>query len=202
MGTPWGDRVFEATAAAVDALEPLADRGWDACAGGLEWTCRQTAAHIASGLLRYAAQLAAQTDDGYLRFAVTVADDEPPAELLRIIHGCGRVLAAVVDRSPTDVQAWHWGPTDPSGFAAMGIGELLVHTYDITQGLGHDWRPPSGLAQAVVDRLPDGPPAVDDPLALLLWATGRSELEGHDRVHEWVWRAASRPGSYVDGQPP
>ncbi|QYG95134.1 hypothetical protein HC251_23700 [Iamia sp. SCSIO 61187] len=192
MGTPWGDRVFEATAAVVDALGPLADHGWDARAGGLEWTCRQTAAHIASDLLRYAAQLAGRTDDAYLRFAVTVADEAPPDELLRIIHGGGHVLAAVVDAAPTDARAWHWGPTDRSGFAAMGVGELLVHTYDITQGLGHDWRPPPALAAVVVERLHAGSAALDDPADVLLWSTGRIEIEGLDRVDDWVWRAAAR----------
>jgi hypothetical protein len=192
MGTPSGEQVVRATRVVVGTLEPLADRGWDTPAGDLEWTCRQTAVHIASDLITYAAQLAGHTDDAYLRFAVTVSDDEPPAELLRILCGCGLVLAAVVDRSPADARAWHWGPTDASGFAAMGIGELLVHTYDITHGLGHDWQPPRDLAQAVVSRLHQDDPAIDDPSTLLLWSTGRIDIDGLDRVDRWVWRAASR----------
>jgi uncharacterized protein (TIGR03083 family) len=192
MGMPWGHQVVGATSAVIDVLEPLDARRWDAPAGDLEWTCQQTAAHIASGLVRYAAQLAGHTDDAYLRLAVTVADDEPPTELLRIIHGGGRMLAAVVDGTPADARAWHWGPTDASGFAAMGIGELLVHTYDITRGLGHERHPPRPLAQAVVERLVDGAPAVDDPSALLLWSTGRIDIGGVDRRDEWVWRAALR----------
>lgn len=191
MGTPGAEQVVGATSAALDALEPLTDRSWNTRAGELEWTCHQTAAHIASDLLRYAAQLAGQTDDAYLRFEVTVSDDEPPAELLRIIHGCGHALAAVVDRSLADVRAWHWGQTDASGFAAMGIGELLVHTYDITHGLGQAWWPPRDLAQMVVSRLHDEVPAVDDPSALLLWSTGRIDIDGLHHVDGWVWRAAS-----------
>ncbi len=74
----------------------------------------------------------------------------------------------------------------------MGIGELLVHTYDITRGLGHDWRPPRDLAQAVVSRLNGGAPAADDTSALLLWSTGRIDIAGLDHVDDWVWRAASR----------
>jgi hypothetical protein len=27
-------------------------------------------------------------------------------------------------------RAWHWGPTDPSGFAALGVNETLMHTYE------------------------------------------------------------------------
>jgi hypothetical protein len=74
----------------------------------------------------------------------------------------------------------------------MGIGELLVHTYDITHGLGQDWQPPRALAQAVVARLHPDAPAIDDPCALLLWSTGRIDIDGLDRVDTWVWRAASR----------
>jgi hypothetical protein len=140
MRTPWGEQVAGATSAVLDALEPLVHRGWNTRAGNLERNCHLTAAHVASGLIKYAAQLVAHTHDAYLRFGATSSDDEPPAELLRIIRGCGLVLAAVIDRSPADARAWHWGPTDPSGFAAMGIGELLVYTYDITHGLGHEAR--------------------------------------------------------------
>jgi hypothetical protein len=79
--------------------------------------------------------------------------------------------------------------SDAAGFAAMGVAEALVHTYDITQGLGVTWRPPDPLSQLVVARLlPDAPPG--RATQVLLWATGRADLEGHPRVSEWVWRAA------------
>jgi len=72
----------------------------------------------------------------------------------------------------------------------MGVAEALVHTYDIAQGLGVAWLPPDSLARSAVDRLlpdaPNGPAG-----AILLWATGRTDLEGHPRVSDWVWRAAS-----------
>src|SRR2546421_8724454 len=144
----WGKRVVDATSAVVDPLVPVADRDWNSSAAGLEWTCSQTAIHIAHDLLKYAAQLAGQTGDSYLRFRVTASSEESPEELLRIIHGAGRVLSSVIGSSPIDARAWHYGPTDASGFAAMGIGEMLVHAFDIARGLGVDWRPPSDLAEA------------------------------------------------------
>jgi hypothetical protein len=191
MRARWGELVVDATSAVLDTLEPFTGRRWDMQAGDLEWTCHETAVHVASDLIKYAAQLAGHIDDTYLRFDVTASDDESPEELLRIIHGCGRVLASVVDSAPRDARAWHWGPTDASGFAAMAIGELLVHTYDITRGLGSDWLPPRDLAQAVVARLHEGGRMVDDPSALLLWSTGRIDIAGLDHVDDWVWRAAS-----------
>jgi hypothetical protein len=88
------------------------------------------------------------------------------------------------------------GATDRSGFAALGMGELLVHTFDLASGLGSDWRPPAPLAGLVVDRLLSGAArdddAPDDGAALLLWATGRIELDGRPPAGDWVWRAALR----------
>ncbi|MEU3734634.1 hypothetical protein AB0E81_35365 [Streptomyces sp. NPDC033538] len=41
----------------------------------------------------------------------------------------------------------------------MGVAEILLHTNDITCGLGVDWLPPASLCAAVLDRLfPDAPP--------------------------------------------
>jgi hypothetical protein len=175
---------------AADALGPLVDHDWTRLAGDLEWTCAQTAIHLANDLAKYAAQLAGRVDDAYLRFGLVVAPDETPGELLRIVTSAAQLLVAAVDTAPDDARAWHWGPTDPSGFAAMGVGELLVHTYDITSGLGVDWHPPAGLAQIVLARLlPDIPH--DDPATGLLWATGRIDVAGRPPAQDWVWHAAT-----------
>ena len=83
--------------------------------------------------------------------------------------------------------AWHWGMCDASGFAAMGTAEVLVHTFDITQGLGVAWLPPDSLSEGVVARLlPDLPPG--PPAQTLLWSTGRAVFEGRPPVTDWVWR--------------
>jgi hypothetical protein len=190
VGQTWGQRVVNATSAVEDVLAPLTDSDWGVRAGDLEWTCAETAIHIAHDLLKYAVQLAGQTRDSYVRFRVTAPNDESPEELLRIIHGSGRVLGSVVDSAPAEARAWHYGPTDASGFAAMGIGEMLVHTFDITRGLSVDWRPPTDLAQAVISRLQQGAPAIDDPVEQLLWSTGRIDRPGVDHVDSWVWRAS------------
>jgi hypothetical protein len=79
--------------------------------------------------------------------------------------------------------------SDAAGFAAMGVAETLVHTYDITQGLAMAWLPPEPLCQLVVDRLLPNSPS-GRATEILLWATGRADLKGHSRVSKWVWRAA------------
>jgi DNA-binding transcriptional LysR family regulator len=109
--------------------------------------------------------------------------------VLRIAAACGRLLSVAVDGAGLGPVAWHWGMSDAAGFAAMGVAEVLVHTYDITQGLGVAWLPSEPLSRLVAARLlPDSPsgPASE----VLLWATGRADLPGHRRVREWVWRTA------------
>ena len=75
----------------------------------------------------------------------------------------------------------------------MGVAEVLLHTYDIAQGLAVTWLPPTSPSAAVLDRLfPDAPPG--DPTQVLLWCTGRGELENFSRRTSWVWKA-ERPDS-------
>jgi uncharacterized protein (TIGR03083 family) len=170
-------------------LTPHDEMDWEVPAGSLEWSCRKTAAHVAHDLLAYAAQVAGRASAGYLAFDLAVAPDAAPRELLQLISACGRLLSSAVANAEAGLVAWHWGMSDAAGFAAMGVAETLVHTYDITLGLGVTWVPPEPLCQLVVDRLlPNSPPG--PATEILLWATGRADLEGHPRVSEWVWRAA------------
>ncbi len=118
-----------------------------------------------------------------------VRDDASPRDLLRIVTGAGRLLSIALAASDTSVRAWHWGPTDPSGFAALGVNETLVHTYDITEGLGIRWHPPESLCSAVLTRLFPHAPA-GDPVQVLLWSTGRTHLPGRPRLTSWVLKAA------------
>lgn len=184
-----GHDVEEAVAEMVAVLTPHEEADWRVRAGGLEWSCWATAAHVAHDLLAYAGQVAVRALDGYLPCDLVVAPGASPRELLAVVTACGRLLGNAVATAPAGPVAWHWGMSDAAGFAAMGVAEALVHTYDITQGLGVTWRPPDPLSQLVVARLlPDAPPG--RATQVLLWATGRADLEGHPRVGEWVWRAA------------
>jgi hypothetical protein len=170
------------------ALEPYVDSDWSVLAGSLDWSCWRTAAHVAHDLLAYAAQIAAQPAGRYLPFDVIVRSEAAPADVLDIVRACGELLSSALDTATADTRAWHWGPTDPTGFAALGVTEILVHTWDICQGLGLPWRPPADACSAVLDRLrPDAP--AGDPVDLLLWATGRVPLdEDHPRQSSWVLR--------------
>jgi enamine deaminase RidA (YjgF/YER057c/UK114 family) len=165
---------------------------WDVPAGTLAWSCRDTAAHIAHDLLAYAGQVAAGPDDAYLPMDLTVRAAATPAQVVTVVEAAGTLLErAVAAAGPAD-RGWHWGPTDPGGFAALGMNELLNHAYDIGQGLGTGWRPPAGPAAQVLARLfPDAPGG--DPADVLLWCTGRIALPGRPRRTRWIVRAAVNP---------
>jgi hypothetical protein len=74
----------------------------------------------------------------------------------------------------------------------MGVNEILMHTWDIAQGLGLAWMPPPDLAAGVLDRLFPHLPGRPGPDAAhtLLWATGRIALTDHPRRGSWTVRAA------------
>src|SRR4051794_6492934 len=138
-------QVLDAVEAMLAALRPQVDRDWQVPAGPLEWSCQETAAHVANDLAKYAAQLAGRATDRYLPFDLVPFPAATTTDILDIVAACGRLLAAVVERAGPAARAWHWGMADAAGFAAMGVGEVLVHTHDITSGLGVDWWPPGDL---------------------------------------------------------
>ena len=181
--------VEQAVAEMARVLTPYESRDWQVPAGSLEWSCWTTVAHVAHDLLAYAGQVAASPGSAYLPFDLVIEADAPPRDVLQVIIASGRLLSSALAAAEPGARAWHWGPTDPGGFAALGVNEILVHTYDITQGLGISWLPPEGLCAAVLARLfPDAPES--DPAQVLLWCTGRTELEDRPRVTSWIPQAA------------
>ncbi len=174
----------------VRVLSRYTDQDWRTVpAGGLTWSCWTTAAHVAHDLLAYAAQVSAHPTTAYLPFDLSIRDSAGPAEVLDVVTACAGLLTSMVTTADPATRAWHWGPCDPAGFAAMGVAETVLHTVDITRGLGVDWTPPADLCAGVLARLFPTAPA-GDPVAVLLWQTGRGELPGHERLTSWVWRAA------------
>lgn len=196
-----------AVALAVGVLRAAEDADWDVPAGSLEWTCWETGEHLADDLFSYAAQLApAQPPLGtHVPFAWGRERPGAPANairadrtagvagLLQVLEATGAMLAAIVATRGPEVRAHHvFGVSDPEGFAAMGIVETLVHTYDIAEGLGLTWTPPADLCRRVLHRLfPDVPPGAE-PWATLRWATGRGELPGQPVVTGWRWYGTVR----------
>jgi len=186
------DLVSEATAEMWRALGDSLNSDWNVLAADLEWSCRGTAAHVADDLFSYASQVLAQPLDNYLPIEATVDVEATPEDLLRSVAMCGELLRLAAASAPRDVRAWHpCGTSDPEGFAAMGIVEVLVHTHDIAGGLGVEWEPPRELCAPVLLRLfPNAPQGV--PSEVLLWATGRAELGDRPRLADWRWDSSVR----------
>jgi hypothetical protein len=195
------DDVREVVAAAVGALYSRRDSDWSVPAGDLEWTCWETAEHIADDLFAYAAQLAGGVTHRYVPFVRTArrpgadtttmqAETETgPDGLFEVLTSCGGLLAAVVAVTPPDVRACHtFGLGDAEAFAAMGVLETAVHTGDIARGLGVTWRPDDDVCARVLARLmPEI--EIDEAGAweTLRWATGRTDLPGRPHRTRWRW---------------
>ena len=199
------DNVDAAVHSAIAMLRRAEADAWDYRAGRLKWTCRETVEHIADGLFFYAAQLGPRTPplEGQVPFAVATRRSGGPAlavsadrsagtdGLLLVLESSAALLSAMVRTSPRLLRAHHSvGVTDPEGFAAMGVVEILVHSHDMAEGLGLDWNPSADLCDRVLARLFPDAPKDADPWPALLWSTGRIALPGRPRRTGWHWSPA------------
>ncbi|OLR91496.1 maleylpyruvate isomerase N-terminal domain-containing protein [Actinokineospora bangkokensis] len=209
------DDVDTATWWLVDTLSPATDRDWTARAGELTFTCWETAEHLTDDLLSYATRVALRRHPTartppfawakrHPEGPMTLAPADPaagPPGLLQVIEAYGACLSAALRTAPPTHRAWHvYGESDPEGFAAMATVELLVHGWDITQGLSLPWNPPPGLSTQALHRLFPHAPTTTDPDTTLLWATGRTALPTHPRLTEWRWYSEPHPNTA--GEPP
>ncbi|MEV7975950.1 GNAT family N-acetyltransferase [Streptomyces sp. NPDC086519] len=186
-----GDQITEAVAGCVAALRPAVARDWtEVTAGGLDWNCHETAVHVADDLVAYAANLAGRAQDAYVPFELKLDEGTDNSGLLHVIETTGALLAATVRTASRQVRAFHPYPfrsADRAGFAGMGIAEVLLHTHDMTQGLGLPYRPAEELAESVLAYLFPHVQPGPTPWQTLLWATGRGELPGRAPVTDWRW---------------
>jgi hypothetical protein len=208
-GTVSAGDVEHAVRLSVSTLRGAVAPDWSAKAGSLEWDCWETVEHLADDLFSYAAQLGPENPplDTHVPFAwrrkkpggpanVIFADrDAGPAGLLQVLEASGALLTAIVRTAPPTVRSHHiFGAADPEGFAAMGIVEILVHTYDIAEGLSISWTPPADLCNRVLARLFPDAPTDTERWPTLLWATGRAELPDRPCLTKWRWYGAPRAG--------
>ncbi|MEV6955846.1 GNAT family protein [Streptomyces sp. NPDC051183] len=183
--------VDKAVSLTTQALRGVAHLDWGKQAAGLDWSCYDTAVHVAGDFAGYAAQLTGRATDSYVPFEITADPGTTPDGLIRIIGATGGLLSAAVRAARPGDRAWHpYGSAGADGFAAMGVVETLLHTHDILSGLGvHDWEACPDLSAQVLDRLFPHVPRGNDAWRTLLWATGRGELPGLARQTTWRWYA-------------
>ncbi|MFF4444266.1 DinB family protein [Streptomyces sp. NPDC001502] len=205
-----GKHVRRAVAHCLDALGGIPAAQWHDRAGGLEWTRWETLEHLADDLLTYALRFGLAEPMGVPRVPLRVTRDRPggpanvifgdrdagPEGLLTVVEACGGLLASVVETAAATTLAPHvFGASDPEGFAAMGVVETVVHTHDITQGLGRGGEPPQDLCEWALARLFPDVPVIGTPWSTLLWATGRIEMPDRPRRTNWRWYGSPRSSS-------
>lgn len=199
-----GDHVRRAVTLAAETLGAAPDEAWDRQAGPMDCDCWDAMDHLNNGLFSYALRLA--LPGGYAKGGPTIRWDRPgdlplpiitdreagPGRLLAVMVAMGNLIAASAETAPPWLRSWHiWGVGDPEGYAAMGVVETLLHTFDIAEGLGVEWNPPTDLCEAGRARLFPEAPADTDPWETLLWASGRGDLPGFARRSEdWGWHSA------------
>lgn len=181
---------------------------WDRPAGTLEWSCWETAEHLADDLFAYAAQLGPQAPAAVTHVPFVWRREAPgrpanvifaehgggPEGLVQVLEACGALHVAMVRTASPGARAFHvFGTTDPEGSAAMGLVELFVHAEDLARGLGLDWEAPEAICARVLKRLFPTAPTDAAPWETLLWATGRGDLPGRERLTRWQWDSTPRP---------
>lgn len=185
------------------SLRQFPDDRWELQAAGLDWTCRETMAHILDDLGFYAMQLSGtHGHEGYaplMEFSLTPGRPSCtfwPEEkggtraVLDCLDAVGGLLVAVVASVPADRTGWHpRGNPDRSALAAMGIVELVLHTHDILGAHHIDYRAPAEIVAPCLDRIFAHATRSDDPWRDLLAATGRT---AESRGHAWHWDSTAR----------
>ena len=166
---PYADDLRRAADEAIALLSTLPDDSWDVKAHNLEWSCRETAAHLDDDLVAYAMQLSGSSppQDRYVDFLESGPWREGGPRLLlypnpaagtvgltACLDAAAGVLCSVVSTVPPERRGYHtFGNSDASGFAAMGTVELVLHTFDILTAHGIAYRPEDDITRRVLARL-------------------------------------------------
>ncbi len=168
------DCVQAAAAVVVAALEPGLDADWSVRAGELDWTVDRTISHMTGAPAKYAFYLSSRSTRYVAIRAGWPVDDATRQERLEAIEACAAALAGVAATAPKDAFGFHvGGMQNAEQFLAKACYELLIHTYDVTRGLGLPYQPPEELSRLVIEH---HYPSRDEQRPVwpyLLWLSGR-----------------------------
>lgn len=177
-------------------LAPTINLDWEVSTPDLNWTQSQTAIHTMRACLEYSYQVVGKRMDTYQPVLFEKKDKATPAEYLPMISTASRILQKAIKDSDLSDRAWHaYGISDPIGFAAMGVVEVSVHTYDLAKGFGIEFIPNAVAAEFAIERIFSGTteyPTFRTHGELLLWLAGRIELSGVPRRQGWKWNGTPR----------
>ncbi|MGA1670564.1 MAG: hypothetical protein ACO39F_06720, partial [Candidatus Nanopelagicaceae bacterium] len=130
-----GAHVVSAADELARVLTPTTTLDWEQLTPDLTWTQSQTAIHTMRACLEYSYQVVGKKLDTYQPVLFEKKEAATPLDYLMMIPTAARVLSKVVATAEPSDRAWHaYGESDPIGFAAMGVVEVSVHTYDLAKG--------------------------------------------------------------------
>jgi hypothetical protein len=182
--------VRRAAAICRGTLAPALTADWSVPAGPLTWTCRDTLDHICDALGFYCGQLATHANGPRPRFRNGDLAASVP-NLFDALDAGAAMLGAIAASTPADARAWHrMGTSDPEGFLAMACEEILVHTWDISQGQGVLMAVPDDLAAATLHRIFPWAPTGCTAWEAQLWCSDRIALPGRGKIGTWGWHGA------------
>jgi hypothetical protein len=185
-----GDAVRSATASLRDLLGRVPDG--EAAVPVMEGTVSFVVEHIAGSLAHYAHDLVVGPTEVWATELRRLPDAGLP-KMAASVGAWAEVLARTLDTASPSERGWHpFGGPDPAGYAAMACVEVLVHGADIAGALHLTWAPSTELAGAALDRLFPEVERTHDPIADLVWATGRADPAGV-RPRRDAWRYATAP---------
>ena len=168
------DCVEAAAAVVVAALEPAIDADWSVKAGDLEWNVDHTIAHMTGAPAKYAFYLSSRSTRYVAVRAGWPEADATRQERLEAIGACAAALAGVAATAPPGTVGFHVsGMRNAEQFLAMACEELLVHTYDVSCGLGLPYEPPDDLCRLVVEHCYPGHDEERPAWPFLVWLSGR-----------------------------
>ena len=194
-----GRHVVVAADELAKVLTPFVDQDWSITTPDLIWTQAQTAIHTMRACLEYSFQVVGKRMDTYQPVLFEKKDVATAQDYLTMIPTAARVLHHVVAMASPDDRAWHaYGISDPTGFAAMGVVEVSVHTYDLALGFGGAFTPLDTPSEFAINRLfkdtvETNPQFKSEPAGKqLLWYAGRIPLAGLERRQGWKWNGLVR----------
>jgi hypothetical protein len=167
----------------IETWQSGLDLDWSFPAGTLEWSCRKTAEHAVDTVFAPAFFLASRRQHAYPAFQdLRAAPDATIADLVDGLRATTNMLWAVIVTADPDVRAIirrrpAVETAAPQDFAPRGALELIVHTHDISTGLGIPFDPPRDLCSRLFAHTRNWPQEVieptDDSWSDLLASRGR-----------------------------
>jgi Mycothiol maleylpyruvate isomerase N-terminal domain len=201
----WARTVEGVVAELRTLLGALTPGQWEAAAAHVGWTCWRTAEHIAGDFAHYAGQVIGAPRGRYVAYGFDTSRASAADELVEVVAVAGGLLAAAVRTSDPGSLGWHpHGYFTPTGFAAIGAAEGLVHGHDIATGAGVPFTPAAANCERVLAAT--FPAAAPGPSAFdaLLRETGRGPQArtGNGPAPRWSYRAAAAadPGADPPGR--